>query len=91
MLRKSYPADAYVEINPEDAERMGVSDGDSVTVTSRRGHSTVDAVVSDKMAPGQVFMSMHYPETNPLTFPAFDPYSFEPNYKWAAVRVEKEG
>jgi assimilatory nitrate reductase catalytic subunit len=87
MLRKSYPAEAYVEISPEDAERLGISDGDTVEVSSRRGRATVDAQVTDVMAPGQLFMPMHYEETNPLTFPAFDPYSFEPNYKWAAVAL----
>jgi assimilatory nitrate reductase catalytic subunit len=33
-------------------------------------------------------MAMHYPETNQLTFPFFDPESREPSYKYAAVRVE---
>ncbi len=87
MLRKSYPAEVYIEISPDDAQRLEISDGEMVEVRSRRGTSRVAAQVTDEMAPGQVFMPMHYMETNPLTFPAFDPYSFEPNYKWAAVHV----
>ncbi|MEX2442192.1 MAG: nitrate reductase [Alkalispirochaeta sp.] len=87
MLRKSYPAEAYVEVSPDDAERLGVEDGSRVVVSSRRGRSTVNAQVTDVVSPGQLFMPMHYMETNPLTFPAFDPYSFEPNYKWAAVQM----
>jgi predicted molibdopterin-dependent oxidoreductase YjgC len=87
MLLKSYPAEAYIEISPDDAERLEIADGEMVEVSSRRGTSRVAAQITDVMAPGQVFMSMHYMETNPLTFPAFDPYSFEPNYKWAAVQV----
>jgi anaerobic selenocysteine-containing dehydrogenase len=90
MLRKTYPEKAYVEISQEDARRLGIAEGDAVVVSSRRGRSVVTAQVTDVMAAGQVFMPMHYQETNPLTFPAFDPYSFEPNYKWAAVQIEKE-
>ncbi len=88
MLRKSYPATAYVEVNPQDAERLGIVDESRVRVRSRRGDVTVTARVGETMAPGQVFIPMHYPEANPLTYPAFDPYSFEPNYKWAAVRLD---
>ena len=89
MLRKLYPEGCYAEINPADAEARGISDGDPVSVRSRRGEVTVDAVVSDKVRPGEIFMPMHYPETNLLTFPSFDKYSFEPAYKYAAVEIRK--
>ena len=48
---------------------------------------------SDIAAPGQVFMPFHYEEKNSncLTQSAFDPISREPNYKQAAVRVDKSG
>jgi assimilatory nitrate reductase catalytic subunit len=39
--------------------------------------------------PGQVFVPMHYPEANQLTFPAFDPHSRQPAYKHCAVRLRK--
>jgi anaerobic selenocysteine-containing dehydrogenase len=39
--------------------------------------------------PGQVFMPMHHPETNQLTFAAFDPYSRQPAYKGCAVRIDR--
>ncbi len=87
MLRKSYPADAYVEVNQDDARELGLVDGEKVEVASRRGAVKVDCRVSDELAPGQVFMPMHYPETNLLTFPAFDPHSSEPAYKYSAVRM----
>jgi assimilatory nitrate reductase catalytic subunit len=88
MLKKLYPEEAYIELNPEDAERLSVSDGDEVRVISRRAETSAKAKVTDQVKSGAVFMPMHYRETNWLTIPAFDPYSHEPAYKWAAVRVE---
>ena len=91
MLTKLYPADAYIEINPRDAERLGIGAGARVRVSARRGEVIVNAVLTEDSAEGQVFMPMHYPETNYLTFPAFDPLSFEPSYKYAAVNLEGVG
>jgi anaerobic selenocysteine-containing dehydrogenase len=88
MLRKLYPPEAYVEVNPADFRELGLVDGEKVEVVSRRGAVRVDCRVSDELAPGQVFMPMHYAETNLLTFPAFDPYSSEPAYKYSAVRLQ---
>jgi anaerobic selenocysteine-containing dehydrogenase len=88
LLRQSYPENAYVEVNPEDARELGLLNGTKVDVVSRRGAVTVDCRVSQELARGQVFMPMHYPETNLLTFPAFDPYSAEPAYKYSAVRLQ---
>lgn len=89
ILRKLYPQDAYAEINPQDARRLNVKEGDRVKVVSRRGEALVAVAIRDSSQPGQLFIPMHYMETNRLTFPAFDPYSREPAYKLAAVRVEK--
>ena len=72
----------------EDASRLNLHDGSYVQVTSRRGRVTVRLKLSPSIQPGQVFMPMHYLETNNLTFPAFDPYSAEPGYKYSAVRIE---
>jgi assimilatory nitrate reductase catalytic subunit len=83
---------AWVEMNPADARRCGLSPADRVDITSRRGRVTgVELRVTETIAPGQVFMPFHYQEANAnvLTQPAFDPISREPNYKQAAVRVEK--
>jgi ferredoxin-nitrate reductase len=57
-------------------------------VRSRRGAATALAVVTPVVQPGQVFMPMHFPEVNRLTFPAFDPHSRQPAYKASAVTVE---
>ncbi len=87
VLRKLYPRYAYVEINPGDAARLGIEPESIVTVASRRGKVRVKAVVLASLQPGQIFMSMHYPETNLLTHDSFDPHSKEPSYKACAVNL----
>jgi assimilatory nitrate reductase catalytic subunit len=89
MLRKLYPEDLPVQVAPEDATRLDLSDGAAVDVVSRRGRARASVAVTDEVQAGQLFMPMHYYETNNLTFPAFDPYSHQPGYKYAAVRIEK--
>ena len=90
MLRNLYPAQAYVQVNPRDAASLGIGDGDPVKVSSRRGEIEAQATLTEEVSPGQVFMAMHYFETNLLTFPAFDPYSAEPSYKLAAVKLARK-
>jgi assimilatory nitrate reductase catalytic subunit len=83
---------AWVEMNPADASRLGLTPGDTVDVVSRRGRiSRVDLRITETVAPGQIFVPFHYADANAnaLTQAAFDPISREPNYKQAAVRVEK--
>jgi assimilatory nitrate reductase catalytic subunit len=83
---------AWVEMNPADAHRLDLAPGARVDVVSRRGRiSRVDLRITETVAPGQIFVPFHYAEANAnaLTQAAFDPISREPNYKQAAVRVEK--
>ena len=87
VLRKLYPAALYVEINPLDAERLGIEANALVTVASRRAKITATAFVTTTVQPGQIFAPMHYGLVNQLTFPAFDPYSRQPSYKACAVAV----
>ncbi|MGB0409003.1 MAG: molybdopterin oxidoreductase family protein [Opitutales bacterium] len=87
VLRKLCPENPYVEINPDDARALGIETGDMVTVASRRGKVRVVAVILASLQPGQVFMPMHYPETNQLTLDTFDPHSKEPSYKACAVSL----
>ena len=89
VLRKLYPDQIYVEINPDDAKRLGIETGELVEVSSRRGQLEAVAFVTGTVAPGQVFIPMHYVATNELTFPAFDPWSRQPAYKSAAVKIVK--
>ncbi|CAA6678021.1 MULTISPECIES: molybdopterin oxidoreductase family protein [unclassified Lentimonas] len=89
VLRKLYPQDAYVEINPIDADRLGIAPDDLITVSSRRGEVQVKAVLLASVQQGQLFMPMHYTTTNQLTADAFDPYSRQPSSKACAVNVTK--
>ena len=87
VLRKLYPNLAYVEIHPDDAATMGVINGDSVTIRSRRAEICVVASVTATVAQGQAFLPMHYELTNQLTLAHFDPYSRQPSYKDCAVAI----
>jgi assimilatory nitrate reductase catalytic subunit len=83
--------EAWVELNPIDAERVGVASGVLARLVSARGE--VDRLrvrVSAVVRPGEVFVPFHYDErcVNRLTVDEFDPISREPNYKQCAVRVE---
>lgn len=89
VLRKLYPQSPYVEINPTDAKRLRIAPEELIQVASRRGEVTVKAVILGSLQPGQVFMPMHYPETNQLTLDSFDPHSKEPSYKACAVKIIK--
>ncbi len=85
---------AWLEINPRDAQRLGLRSHDAVDVISRRGRTRgVELRLTEITAPGQVFMPFHFFETNvnEVTQSAFDPISREPNYKQCAVRVERTG
>ena len=81
---------AFVEVNPEDAESLDVTSGSPVRVTSRRGELVLDARVTDRVKPGEVFIPFHFAESpvNVLTNDAFDPDSRIPELKVCAVRLQ---
>jgi len=87
-LNAEFP-EGFVEINPEDARKLGVSDADSVEVSSRRGKIQTKARVTDKVAPGVIFMPFHFAEqaANRLTNPALDPIAKIPELKVCAAAV----
>lgn len=89
VLRKLYPQNNYVELHPEDARMLELEPGETVQVRSRRGRVRAVVHVTPIVQPRQVFMPMHYPEVNRLTFPVVDPYSRQPGYKACAVCIEK--
>ncbi|HUF64269.1 MAG TPA: molybdopterin oxidoreductase family protein [Verrucomicrobiales bacterium] len=91
VLRRLYPEGAYLEIHPEDAKRFGIGPGERVRVVSRRAAVEATAFVTPGVGLGQVFLPMHYSETNLLTRNDVDPHSRQPNYKYCAVRVEGVG
>lgn len=89
-LKRSAPA-AYVEINPRDAQKLGIRNRDNVKLTSRRGSIVLEAKVMDVPRDGLVFVPMHYPDKliNNLTTDAYDALSKQPEFKICAVKVEK--
>ena len=84
-------ANEWVEMNPKDAEALGVSDSEMVKVISRRGEITSKVKITDISPPGVVSMTFHFAEspTNVVTSPALDPVAKIPELKVCAVRVEK--
>ena len=87
VLRKLYPNEVYVEINPADARSLGIRSHGRVEVRSRRGCIRATAFVTRSVQPGHLFVPMHYAVTNQLTDAVFDPYSKQPSYKACAVDV----
>jgi predicted molibdopterin-dependent oxidoreductase YjgC len=89
-LNAIYP-EGKVELHPKDAAKLGVSNGDLVKVSSRRGEVVAKAEVIERSDPGVIFMTFHFKEAaaNLLTTAALDPIAKIPEYKVAAVRVEK--
>jgi formate dehydrogenase alpha subunit len=77
-------------INPHDAERYGIEDGQWVEVSSRRGKVKVKAQVTDICPPGVTSMTFHFAETptNVLTNPALDPIAKIPETKVSAIKVK---
>jgi len=82
--------ECLAEINPIDAERLGVKEGSRVRITSRRGSVEIKATITDRSQEGTVFTTYNYVETpvNFLTLDALDRLSRTPEYKLCAVRVE---
>ncbi len=80
-----------LDMAPEDAERLGLADGDRVTITSRRGSVEAPIHVEPNMRAGVVFMTFHNQDdvkVNTLTIDATDPQSGTAEFKACAVRVE---
>ncbi|WP_167759343.1 bifunctional nitrate reductase/sulfite reductase flavoprotein subunit alpha [Mycobacterium sp. PS03-16] len=83
-----------VEIHPVDAVALGVTDGDTVELASRRGRAALPAVVTDRVRPGNCFVPFHwndehgeYLTVNALTNDAVDRDSLQPEFKVCAVRL----
>ena len=91
MLRSLSPLEPYVELAPPDAAARAIRNGDRVEISSVRATMHARATVTTTVRPGQVFVPMHYAETNGLTYPCFDPFSRQPSYKSAAVEIRRAG
>ena len=83
-----HPED-LLEIHPADAEDRGIRDGDMVEVASRAGATVLKAQVSERMQPGVVYTTFHFPESgaNVVTTESSDWATNCPEYKVTAVQV----
>ncbi|PHY22626.1 nitrate reductase [Caulobacter sp. BP25] len=84
----------YVEIHPEDAEAVGLKDGDLARVATARAEAVAVAKVSDRQRRGSLFMPMHWTDAfapsgraNSLVAPNVDPTSGQPEFKHTPARV----
>jgi len=87
----SYVNEGYVEIHPEDLTKLGLSDGDSIKVITRRGSIVTKVRATQRVAAGSVFAPFHFAEAaaNRLTNDALDPKAKIPELKVAACRLER--
>ncbi|WP_044870465.1 sulfite reductase subunit alpha [Pseudomonas sp. LFM046] len=92
-LNKLNPG-AFLELNPLDAERLGIADKGQVEVRSRRGRAVLPAVVTDRVQPGHCFAPFHWNDRygedlaiNAVTSDAIDPISLQPEFKYSAVSL----
>ncbi len=97
MTRRVVPIEAhagkpYIEINPDDAQKLGIENSEKIKVSSRRGDIAISARITDRVPEGTLFIPMHYREAaaNVLTTDALDPYAKTPEFKVCAVRIEKK-
>ncbi len=79
----------YVEVNPEDAENLGLKDGDYARVTSRFGETILKVKVTTVVRKGMFFAPMHGGRVNYVTGGCLDQTSLTPCYKWTAVNLRR--
>jgi nitrate reductase NapA len=93
QLRRAMPQ-AYVEVNREDAARLGIGQGEVVVLETRRGRLELPAWIDGRGRPpqGSVFVPFFDEKVaiNQLTLDAHDPISKQPDYKKCAVRLTKK-
>ena len=84
-------SEGYLEVNPADADRIGVHQHDEVKITSRRVQINAKTMVTERVEKGLVFMPFHFVEScaNVLTNPAHDPIAKIPEFKVCTVNVER--
>ena len=89
-LAQWYPETA-LEIHPEDAAPLGISDGDRIRLASPRGQIETQARISDRIARGMVYLapSFYDVEVNAVLYRDFDTLAGTPEYKACAAKVER--
>ena len=85
-----------VEIHPEDADRLGIADGDLARIATAQGESLYRVKLSEGQRPGELFTPIHWTDrqssggrTGLLPRPLADPHSGQPGFKQTPARVEK--
>jgi predicted molibdopterin-dependent oxidoreductase YjgC len=88
VLDKLHPKGA-VDLHPQDAGKLGIVEGDVISLSSRRGKIETPAHITEETAPGLAFMAFHWSESpaNVLTNPALDPIAKIPEFKITAVNA----
>ncbi|MET7773862.1 bifunctional nitrate reductase/sulfite reductase flavoprotein subunit alpha [Nocardia sp. NPDC005366] len=86
----------FLEVHPDDAERLGVRAGDQLEIASRRGRAVLPAQISDRVRPGDCFAPFHwndeqgeYLTINAVTNDAVDAASLQPEFKACAVSLRR--
>ncbi|WP_433885074.1 molybdopterin-dependent oxidoreductase [Pseudomonas vranovensis] len=86
----------FVEIHPDDAERLGIADKDQVQIRSRRGQALLPARITARVLPGNCFAPFHWNDVygenlaiNAVTSDAVDPLSLQPAFKYCAVALSR--
>jgi formate dehydrogenase alpha subunit len=87
LLKRS--REAFVEINPSDAQKLGITANEEVKIITRRGDTLARASITQKLSPGIVFMPFHFGGTNILTVDALDKRAKIPEFKVAACKITK--
>jgi formate dehydrogenase alpha subunit len=87
LLKRS--PELFVEINPTDAQRLGIGADEIITVSTKRGETLAKASITKKVAHGVVFMPFHFQGTNNLTVDALDEMAKIPEFKVAACKITK--
>lgn len=94
-LNKLNPG-TFIEINPQDAEALGIGAKDSVQISSRRGTAVLPAVITDRVVQGSCFAPIHWNDVfgenlciNAVTSDYVDAISQQPELKICAVALQK--
>lgn len=89
---KEIAGEGFIEIHYKDAKRLGIMDGERITVRSRRGRISTRARVGRKVSEGETWMPFHFPDSpvNRITNAVLDEYARIPEYKVCAIALEKQ-
>jgi len=90
ILNEMVP-EGFVEIHPNDAQNFNITDGEMISVSTRRGSIRIRARVGERSKPNVVFIPWHFYEScaNRLTIDCLDPVCKIPEYKVCSAKIER--